>query len=191
MKPAPPRRRTVRKWAAAKWRTSQFPLIHASPILVDALAAAGIGIDRLIDTVRLGEAGLTGVFAVHPLRREGGVIQLMDAHGALKRCDVQRRADCLDVSLHLDEGVLVASDRDTGILTIEASLPETIVDAAAGRHLTELVDHPILRREEYRIRHVQHFGRLTMTQIMFDAPMVRIGEGVDIAALLGHRPLPC
>lgn len=167
-----------RRWAQPGWWLAPDALAHASPILVDALAAAGLDLDRMLDTAGEEQAGMLGVLRVHPLRREGGSIQLMDAAGVLRRCDIQRRGDCLEVSLSLGAKAFVTTDRDRAELAIAMTMPETLRIAAKGRPLRGIVDHPLLRRAAYRVRRVRDFIRLGVVVISFDAPMTAVDPGV-------------
>ncbi|MES1974271.1 MAG: hypothetical protein V4472_17575 [Pseudomonadota bacterium] len=167
-----------RRWGQPGWWLAPDALAHASPILVDALAAAGLDLDRMLDTAGEEQAGMLGVLRVHPLRREGGSVQMMDTAGVLRRCEIQRRGDCLEVSLSLGAKAFVTTNRDRAELAIAMTIPETLRIAAKGRPLRGIIDHPLLRRDAYRVRRVRDFSRLGVVVIGFDTPMTTVDAAI-------------
>lgn len=168
-----------RRWGQPGWWLASDPLEHASPLLVDALHSAGLDLARLLEVAGASYRGMVGVLRVHPLRREGGTVQLMDAAGTLRRCEIQRRGGCLEMSLTLnDRGTFVSTHRNQATINLDMIVPESLRIVARGRPLIDLIDHPLLQRDEYVIRRVRNLGRLGLAAVTFDAPMVRIAEHV-------------
>lgn len=158
------------------WLTRLEPVRSLSPVLVDALGAAGIDAGDLIDSIGWRRRGRLRSFAYQELSRTGGTLHLLDPTGTLRDCLLRRSGDRLEIKFAIGDIATVRTIGDRCRLTLATVIPETIAAAAPGRRLGDVVDHPLLRDCDYRVRSARVLERMGVTVIGFDAPRVPLGS---------------
>lgn len=71
----------------------------------------------------------------------------------------------LDVTLRCDDHQLSTQD-GTGYIRFAKRLPDTVVAACAGRSVSDVVSHPLLRSRGYVVKHAAQVG--SSSSLTFD-----------------------
>lgn len=165
----------TRHFRSYLWLTRLEPVQSLSPVLVDALGAAGINAGDIVESIGWRHRGMLRSFAYQELARTGGTLHLLDPTGTLRDCMLQRSGNKLEIKFAIGDMATVRTIGDRCRLTLATAIPETIAAAARGRRLGDIVDHPLLRDCDYRVRSARVLDRMGVTVIGFDAPRVPLG----------------